>query len=168
MAQLDAGDEAGIETLTRAANLGHAPAQFHLARLYEGGENGVSQNAAEARTWTERAAQGGEVRAMHNMALYLFDGVGGDRSQVQAVRWFRQAAERGLTDSQYNLGRIYEQGADGVAANAGEAYKWYLIAGRAGDEQAQADADRMTGELSAGVRRTARQAADAFEAPPLA
>ncbi len=168
VAQLDAGDEAGIEALTRAANLGHAPAQFHLARLYEGGENGVSQNAAEARTWTERAAQGGEVRAMHNMALYLFDGVGGDRSQVQAVRWFRQAAERGLTDSQYNLGRIYEQGADGVAANAGEAYKWYLIAGRAGDEQAQADADRMTGELSAGVRRTARQAADAFEAPPLA
>lgn len=166
--QLEAGDDAGIATLTRAANLGHSPAQFHLARLYEAGENGVSQNAAEARTWTERAAQGGEVRAMHNMALYLFDGVGGDRSQVQAVRWFRQAAERGLTDSQYNLGRIYEQGADGVAANAGEAYKWYLIAGRAGDEQAQADADRMTGELSAGVRRTARQAADAFEAPPLA
>ncbi|MFT4955146.1 MAG: localization factor PodJL [Brevundimonas sp.] len=168
VAQLDAGEDSGVETLTRAANLGHAPAQFHLARLYEGGENGVSQNAAEARIWTERAAQGGEVRAMHNMALYLFDGVGGDRSQVQAVRWFRQAAERGLTDSQYNLGRIYEQGADGVAANAGEAYKWYLIAGRAGDEQAQADADRMTGELSAGVRRTARHAADAFEAPPLA
>lgn len=168
VAQLDAGEEAGVESLTRAANLGHAPAQFHLARLYEGGEQGVSQNAAEARIWTERAAQGGEVRAMHNMALYLFDGVGGDRSQVQAVRWFRQAAERGLTDSQYNLGRIYEQGADGVAANAGEAYKWYLIAGRAGDEQAQADADRMAGELSAGVRRTARQAADAFDAPPLA
>ena len=168
VAQLEAGEDGAVQTLTRAANLGHAPAQFHLARLYEGGENGVSQNAAEARIWTERAAQGGEVRAMHNMALYLFDGVGGDRSQVQAVRWFRQAAERGLTDSQYNLGRIYEQGADGVAANAGEAYKWYLIAGRAGDEQAQADADRMAGELSAGVRRTARQAADAFEAPPLA
>ena len=141
-------------------------AQFHLARLYEGGDDGVTQNAAEARVWTERAAQGGEVRAMHNLGLYLFDGVGGDRSQVQAVRWFRQAAERGLTDSQYNLGRIYEQGADGVAANAGEAYKWYLIAGRAGDEQAQVDADRMAGELSPVVRRTARQAADAFEAPP--
>ncbi|MBA4001387.1 MAG: hypothetical protein C0461_12430 [Brevundimonas sp.] len=165
-AQLEAGDAAAIETLTRAANLGHVTAQFHLARLYEGGGGGVTQNAAEARVWTERAAQGGEVRAMHNLGLYLFDGVGGDRSQVQAVRWFRQAAERGLTDSQYNLGRIYEQGADGVAANAGEAYKWYLIAGRAGDEQAQVDADRMAGELSPVVRRTARQAADAFEAPP--
>ena len=167
-AQLEAGDGTAVETLTRAANLGHVTAQFHLARLYEGGDNGVTQNAAEARVWTERAAQGGEVRAMHNLGLYLFDGVGGDRSQVQAVRWFRQEAERGLTDSQYNLGRIYEQGADGVAANAGEAYKWYLIAGRAGDEQAQVDADRMAGALSAGVRRTARQAADAFEAPPLA
>jgi localization factor PodJL len=166
-AELAAGDEGAVETLTRAANLGHSRAQMHLGQLYDAGENGVPQNAAEARVWIERAAQGGEVQAMHNLAMYLYEGLGGDRSQVQAVRWFRQAAERGLIDSQYNLGRIYELGADGVAANAGEAYKWYLIAGRAGDEQAQVDADRMAGELSAVVRRTARQAADAFEAPPL-
>lgn len=166
-AELAAGDEGAVETLTRAANLGHSKAQMHLGQLYDAGEHGVSQNAAEARVWIERAAQGGEVQAMHNLAMYLYEGLGGDRSQVQAVRWFRQAAERGLIDSQYNLGRIYELGADGVAANAGEAYKWYLIAGRAGDEQAQVDADRMAGELSAVVRRTARQAADAFEAPPL-
>jgi localization factor PodJL len=167
-AALEAGDEAAIEILTRAANLGHSEAQMHLGQIYDAGEYGVSQNAAEARVWTERAAQGGEVQAMHNLAMYLYEGMGGGPDQVQAVRWFRQAAERGLIDSQYNLGRIYELGADGVAANGAEAYKWYLIAGRAGDEQAQADADRMAGVLSAAVRRTARQAADAFEAPPLA
>ncbi|MFN3537003.1 MAG: tetratricopeptide repeat protein, partial [Brevundimonas sp.] len=166
-AALEAGDDAAIETLTRAANLGHSRAQMHLGQIYDSGEYGVSQNAAEARVWTERAAQGGEAQAMHNLAMYLYEGVGGDPNKVLAVRWFRQAAERGLIDSQYNLGRIYEQGADGVAANAGEAYKWYLVAGRAGDEQAQIDADRLAGALSAGVRRTARQAADAFEVPPL-
>ena len=167
VAALEAGDDGAVEILTRAANLGHSGAQMHLGQLYDAGEYGVSQNAAEARVWTERAAQGGEVQAMHNLAMYLYEGLGGESNQVQAVRWFRQAAERGLIDSQYNLGRIYELGADGVAANGAEAYKWYLIAGRAGDEQAQADADRMAGVLSAAVRRSARQAADAFEAAPL-
>lgn len=164
LAQLDAGEDAGAETLARAASLGHPGAQFHLARLYDQGEHGVEQNVAEARLWTERAAQGGEAGAMYNLGLYLFEGLGGERDQALGVRWFRQAAERGLTDSQYNLGHIYEQGADGVAANRVEAYKWYLIAGRAGDGQAQAAADRLAGELAAAERRAARRAADAFEA----
>lgn len=167
LAGLETEDAAAVETLTRAANLGHTGAQFHLARLYDLGEYGVNADPAEARLWTERAAQSGEVGAMYNLGLYLFEGIGGEQDPLQGVRWFRQAAERGLTDSQYNLGHIYEQGAPGVAADAGEAYRWYLIAGRAGDAQAQAAADRLAGELSAGERRAARRAADAFEAPPL-
>lgn len=167
VAGLEAGDAAAVETLTRAANLGHAGAQFHLARLYDLGENGVAADPVEARLWTHRAAQAGEVGAMYNLGLYLFEGIGGAQDPQQGVRWFRQAAERGLTDSQYNLGHIYEQGAPGVTADAGEAYRWYLIAARAGDAQAQAAADRLAGELPANERRTARRAADAFEAPPL-
>ena len=167
VAGLEAGDATAVETLIRAANLGHAGAQFHLARFYDQGEHGVTADPAEARLWTHRAAQAGEVGAMYNLGLYLFEGIGGAKDPAQGVRWFRQAAERGLTDSQYNLGHIYEQGAPGVAADAGEAYRWYLIAGRAGDAQAQAAADRLAGELSASERRAARRAADAFEAPSL-
>jgi localization factor PodJL len=168
VAELDAGQAEGLTNLTRAANLGHAPAQFHLARLYETGEAGLDQDMTEARTWTERAARGGEVRAMHNLGLYLFDGAGGARNQAEAARWFQQASERGLTDSQFNLGRLYEQGAQGVPADMARAYQWYLIAGRAGDEQAQTAADRLALELTAGARRQARTVADAFTAEPIA
>jgi localization factor PodJL len=56
--------------LKRAANLGYAPAQFYLAKLYENGEGGLRKDPVEARRWTERAAQGGDRKAMHNLGLY--------------------------------------------------------------------------------------------------
>ncbi|HEY0052313.1 MAG TPA: tetratricopeptide repeat protein, partial [Caulobacteraceae bacterium] len=164
VAKLDAGDASGVPLLTRAANLGHAPAQFHLARLYDAGESGVTADKAEARTWTQRAADGGEPRAMYNLGLYLFDGVGGPQDQPAAVRWFRQAAESGFVDSQYNLGRVYEQGAAGVPQNPVEAYRWYLIASEAGDAEAQAGAQRLGAALTAAQRAAAERDARAFTA----
>jgi len=157
-----AAEEAGaVQTLTRAANLGWAPAQFHLGKLYEGGEHGLKQDAAEARRWTERAATGGERRAMHNLGLYHFDGVGGPKNLGLAAQWFRKAAELGLVDSQYNLGRLYEQGF-GVGKDPAEAYKWYLIASRAGDSEARKGADQLRADLSIDQRLAAERAASAF------
>ena len=54
----------------------------------------------------------------------------------QRASAFRRAADLGLVDSQFNLGVLYEQGR-GVAQNTAEAYKWYLIAAKSGDEQAR-------------------------------
>lgn len=160
--ELELGDEAGVETLTRAANLGFGPAQYHLAGLYADGGPGVEIDPAEARLWLERAATAGEAAAMYNLALYLFEGIGGPQSQPAAVRWFRDAAEHGLTDAQYNLARIYEDGAQGVAPDAGEAYRWYLVAAGAGDSEAAAAAGRLAGQVAPGVRRTAEARAEAF------
>lgn len=163
---LEAGDAAGIEPLTRAANLGLPAAQFHLAGLYAEGGPGLAIDPAEARLWLERAATAGEAPAMYNLALYLFEGIGGPQSQPAAVRWFREAAERGLTDSQYNLARIYEDGAEGVSPDPAEAYKWYLVAAGAGDVQASEAAERLAGRVPATVRRTAESAAEGFVPRP--
>lgn len=166
--QLDAGDVLGIETLTRAASLGHAPAQLHLAGLFQTGDNGVAVNLEESRLWARRAAESGDPRGMHAYGMYLFDGVGGPRNRVEALNWLLKAADRGLIDSQYNVARIYENGDEGVAANIGEAYKWYLIAARAGDDDARAAADRLGVSVPVPARRVARAAAENFEAAPLA
>lgn len=157
---LEAGDAEGVRLMSRAANLGHPQAQFAMARLYETGEAGVTADPAEARRWTERAARGGEARAMHNLALYLFEGTGGARDQAQAMHWFQAAAERGLTDSQYNLARLYERGADGVQPNLTEAYQWYLVAGRSGDAGADEAAARLRSELTASQRLVAEGEAE--------
>jgi len=133
----------GIVELKQAAALGFPAAQFHLARLYEGGEAGLKKNDAEARRWTEQAARGGDRKAMHNLALYYYEGVGGAKDPALAAQWFRRAADQGLTDSQFNLGRLYEEGY-GVQRDPAAAYRWYLAASKSGDAEARTSAERMS------------------------
>lgn len=81
---LDADDAAGVETLKQAAGLGFAPAQLHLASLYENGAAGLAASPAEARVWVRRAADAGDARGMHNYGMYLFEGIGGARDRAAA------------------------------------------------------------------------------------
>lgn len=165
---LDADDAAGVETLKQAAALGFAPAQLHLASLYENGAAGLAASPAEARVWVRRAADAGDARGMHNYGMYLFEGIGGAQDRAEAVVWLRKAAEAGLVDSQFNVAKLYETGEAGIQADLPEAYKWYLIAARAGDGDAQAAVERLRTGLPASERGAARAAADAFKVEPLA
>jgi localization factor PodJL len=101
---------------------------------------------------------------MHNLALFYFSGDGGQKNMTTAAQWFRRAADQGLVDSQYNLGRLYEEGF-GVTTNPAEAYKWYLIAGRAGDAEARTSAERLKRSLSAEAQAAAQRSALAFRSP---
>ena len=89
----------------------------------------------------------GERKAMHNLALYYFEGTGGAKDMEMAAQWFRKAADLGVVDSQYNLAKLYDAGY-GVPKNPAEAYKWYLIAARSGDGEAMAAAAKVKPELS--------------------
>ncbi len=161
VAKVEASDPKGAVDMRRAADLGYAPAEFYLARLYETGGDGIAKDSAQARHWTQKAALAGDPRAMHNLGLYEFQGKGGPANAADAVQWFHRAAELGLEDSQYNLARLYEEGL-GVPQNTAEAYKWYLIAARNGDPQAKAGAARTRAGLSAAARTVAEQAAAQF------
>jgi localization factor PodJL len=113
---------------------GYAPAQYSLGRLFERGV-GVSADVARARIWYARAAEQGHVRAMHNLAvLSAADRKSADHAA--AARWFLRAAQHGLTDSQYNLAILYQTGR-GVEKNLGQAYKWFALAARNGDKEAE-------------------------------
>ncbi len=165
---IDSGDDSGLEPLKRAGSLGYGPAQMRLAVLYQEGGAGLTPDPAEARVWARRAAEGGEPRAMHYYAMQLFDGEGGARNRAEALTWLKKAAEAGRVDSQYNVAYLYEKGDVGVAPNATEAFKWYMIAARRGDQQALAAVQRLTPLTSAETRRVAREAADAFTVDPVA
>ena len=152
-----------VTELKAVAELGHAPAQFYLAKLYEKGDGGVKKDAVEARRWTERAAEGGDRRAMHNLGMAYVEGTGGAKNSTTAAQWFRRAADLGLVDSQFNLASLYEQGL-GVSQNAAEAYKWYLIAGKTGDSDARKRAEQVKPQLTVDARALAERAALAFRA----
>lgn len=161
--KIETGDRAGLDGLKRVANAGYPAAQFYLSKLLEGGKGGLKRDMVEARRWSERAANGGDPRAMHNLALYYFKGEGGPRNSTTAALWFRKAADTGLVDSQFNLAQLYESGL-GVSQNAAEAYKWYVIAGRAGDATARGRASALRPQLTAEALRTADRSAQAFRA----
>ncbi|HEY3948059.1 peptidoglycan-binding protein, partial [Phenylobacterium sp.] len=151
-----------LAKLKAIADGGNAPAQIFLARLYETGEAGVSQNLGEARRWTMRAAEAGEPAAMHNLALYYFRGEGGPADAVAAAQWFRKAAERGVVDSQFNLGLLYQSGS-GVPRDLVQADKWFMIAANAGDNEARASAMDLQAKLPPAQLTQAEAQAGAFQ-----
>jgi localization factor PodJL len=162
VSKITANEADGVDELTKLADGGYAPAQFYLAELFQDGKAGLKKDPSLSRQWLEKAAEGGDRTAMHNLALDLHEGVGGAADAVQSAEWFRRAAELGLLDSQFNLAAIYEHG-DGVSQNPAEAYKWYLIAARSGDAEARAGALRVRSGLTPDARAVAEQAAADFQ-----
>lgn len=165
--KLDADDATGAETLKQAAELGYGPAQLHLVSLYQDGGKGLDINPVEARVWAKRAAEGGDARGMHAYGMYLFEGFGGTQDGPSALTWLRRAADQGLVDSQYNVAKLYETGEQGIGQDLSEAYKWYLIAARAGDSDAQSAVDRLKTTVPTEVRGQARAEAERFQVEPL-
>ncbi|OGN43499.1 MAG: hypothetical protein A2623_00030 [Caulobacterales bacterium RIFCSPHIGHO2_01_FULL_70_19] len=105
---------------------------------------------------------------MHAYGMSLFDGVGGPRDRSEALTWMLRAAERGLVDSQYNVARLLETGDEGIGPNPTQALKWYMVAARAGDDDARAAAERLQTALPAGERERAQAEAARFAVEPLA
>ena len=167
-ARLDADEAGGIDLLKQAAATGYTPAQLHLAGLYQDGDKGLPLNLAEARAWARRAADGGDARGMHAYGMYLFDGAGGDQNRGEALDWLKRAAELGLVDSQFNVAKLYETGDQGIEADLTEAFKWYLIAARAGDTDARSAVERLRASLPAEAQAQARTEAESFSIEPLA
>ncbi|HVY84726.1 MAG TPA: AAA family ATPase [Caulobacterales bacterium] len=150
----------GVVALRAVAEDGFPLAQYRLAKLYELGE-GLPSDLPQARQWTERAAAAGNIRAMHDLGVYLARGDGGVRDEMSAFRWFKLAAERGVADSQYNLAVLYAQGR-GVSADLSEALTWFLIAARSADETAMRQAQALEARLTPAQVQQAQSRANAF------
>jgi localization factor PodJL len=103
---------------------------------------------------------------MYNLAVALANKSLGKQNMPEAARWFSKAAAFGLVDAQFNLAVLYERG-DGVPQSLLDAYKWYMIAGAAGDTGAKARADTLATQLSEVDRTAAQKSAQAFKPQPL-
>lgn len=164
----DADNAAAIAKLQDAAALGFPPAQLQLGELYKTGQ-GVNQDLGQARLWFRRAANGGNVLATHRIGVMTARGDGGAADNREAVSWFERAANFGLVDSQYNLGAIYHPSSDGTPSalqDAGQAYYWYSLAAKNGDQQAGPLAAGVAVALSAAQRQDVDAAIAAWVPQP--
>ena len=73
-------------------------------------------------------------------------GIDGKPDYRAAAQWFRKAADRGVADSQYNLGILYARGI-GVDQNLAESYKWFALAAQQGDQDAAKKRDDVAARL---------------------
>ncbi len=89
-----------------------------------------------------RAAMSGNPRALNNLAMAYFRGLGVERNIREAVDCFERAVHAGDGGAAYNLGYIYQYGV-GVVPDRARAIGWY----RRASELGNANAHRMLGEL---------------------
>ncbi|NVO06929.1 MAG: sel1 repeat family protein, partial [Rhodoferax sp.] len=121
----------------RAAQQGHAQAQYTVGRMYAQGE-GVPADTYEACRWFLLAAEGGSVEAAFELALALLSGQGMHQDAAQAVQLLQRAARRGHAAAQWRLGELYASGAPGLEADARKAAALCRKAAQAGFAPAQA------------------------------
>jgi localization factor PodJL len=149
----------------RSAAQGFAQAQYRLATMYERGL-GVKADLARAKVWYQRAAEQGTAKAMHNLAVLSTGREGLPADYTVAAENFGKAATYGLIDSQFNLAVLYDSGL-GVQKDLRQAYKWYALAARAGDEEAARRQEALRGKLSATDLALATAAVEAWKPLPI-
>jgi localization factor PodJL len=93
------------------------------------------------------------------------DGGGKGANYKNASQWFRKAADRGVADSQYNLGILYARGI-GVEQNLAESFKWFSLAAAQGDADAGRKRDDIAKRLDAQSLAAAKLAIQTFTPEP--
>lgn len=109
--------------LRKAAQQGHARAQYFLGICYANGD-GVTRNMYDAVKWWLKAAAQDVGEAQYLLAYCYLNGMGTEKNPGEAGKWYRRCAERGSAEAQFWLGECYDQGI-GVEQDSAEAVKWY-------------------------------------------
>jgi hypothetical protein len=81
----------------------------------------------EAAKWYEISARQGLSKAQNVIASFYETGAGVVKDREQAMNWYTKAAEGGYAMAQFNLGSIYLESHDYVAAK-----HWFLLAAQQG------------------------------------
>ena len=124
------------EWFQKAANQGHVPAQYYLARTYEEGLGGVTPDLEKALEWYTKAAKPGYAPAQSRLATMYRKGKGVDQDLLKAFGLHHQAAAQGYAESQFALGVMYAYGEVGNP-DSQEAFQWYQKAAKQGYAPAQ-------------------------------
>ena len=125
----------GLEALTRAAEQGHAQAQFLCGCMYRQGV-GVEVDERQALTWLRRSGKQGVLEAQLACAEIYETGNGAKLNLKQALYWYEQAAKQGSLAAQLKCGNMYSRGR-AENRNPKKARRWLEAAAQQGSEEAR-------------------------------
>lgn len=110
-----------------------------------------------AKQWSQ-AVLTGNIDAMNNLAYLYFYGLGMPARISDAIQLWRVAAFAGESESQWHLGRAYEDG-KGVEKDALKAYAWY----RCSVHNARRKKDSDKRDIEAGIEQDALKSLQLLE-----
>jgi uncharacterized protein len=155
-ARTDAERKQAYDLFLQAADAGLADAQYAVSQFLANGTGGVPFDEVKAREWLEKAARQNFDTAMLDYASWLIDGIGGKKDYDTGFLWMKRAAEGGNVAAQRQLARLYENGI-GVRGDTVTAAAWYVVAKRAGLQDARLD-DLLDGLTEEEMKRAIEMA----------
>jgi len=146
----------------KAAEQGHAEAQFALALTYRYGLRGTAINGSEAKRWYLKIAERDPGLGYSSIGYMYADGAGVPQNGREAVRWLHKGALQGGETGQFLLGLHYAKG-ETVPQNDVQAYARMALAASQGDKTAVEWRDALRRKMSAEqVAEAQKLAADLF------
>jgi hypothetical protein len=115
----------------KSAEQGIADAQYALSQILVNVDGIEESKRTRAREWLIRAARAGFDTAQLDIAIWMIEGIAGERNLEDGFGWMRRAAEGGNVVAQNRLSHLYVN-AIGTRPNPVEAAKWYVLSRRAG------------------------------------
>ena len=119
----------------KAAEGGHAVAQYNLGCCYNLGK-GVAQDAMAAAEWFAKAAAQGLYYAQYILGVSYEHGDGIAQDSNAAASWYAKAAAQGYAGAQFSLGVLYKNG-EGVEQDFKAAAALFAKAAASGNTDAQ-------------------------------
>jgi len=160
--------------LRRNAENGIPAAIRQLGSKYENGNYGLVASYKKAARLYQRAADLGNVMAMHQLGHAYQEGQGVKLDKKKQTKYYRMAADRGHLQSQFNLGNCFYNG-NGLAQDYDEAMRFYKLAAEQGFTNAEyhlgciyETGDRVTRDFAEAARWYERAAAKGHEQAILA
>ena len=150
-------DSVQMEKLREHAEAGKAWAQYELGSRCESGNQGVTQELADAAYWYELANEQGYPLAPASLGACLMIGwEGTEKDYARAKKVLQPAAKKGDARAQRFLAQIFDGGL-GVPPSQSDSILWLERAAEQGFAQGQADLGYMF-EHGRGVTRSMKMA----------
>ena len=142
----------------RAADQGHARAQFNLGFMYHKARSAAGLR--RGRPLVSQSRRPWKADAQEYLAYMYYTGQGVPQDYAEAARWYREAADQGIANAQHSLGVMFHEG-QGVPQDYIQAHMWFNLAGAGGDldgiESRDIVAGKMTPDEIAEAQRRARE-----------
>ena len=98
-------DTKAVKWFRKAAEQGHAGAQFNLGKSYALGQ-GAPQDDTKAVRWYRQAAEQGHVSGQNSLGIMYAKGLGVTQDYVAAHKWFNLSAALGHQKASENRDKV--------------------------------------------------------------